>query len=61
MKKYIIILAITIIHTSLFSQDLISKYKTGTIKLVPDIEYAQGNDWSTVFRSYYDTIGRAHV
>ncbi len=56
MKKYIIILAITIIHSPLFSQDLMNKYKTGTVKLVPDIEYAQGNDWSTVFRSYYDTL-----
>ncbi|MFO7657089.1 MAG: hypothetical protein R6W78_08480 [Bacteroidales bacterium] len=56
MKKYIIILAITIIQSPLFSQDLISKYKTGTVKLVPDIEYAQGNDWDNVFRSYYDTI-----
>jgi len=56
MKKYIIILAITIIQSPLFSQDLISKYKTGTVKLVPDIEFAQGNDWNNVFRSYYDTI-----
>lgn len=56
MKKYIIILAITVIHSPLFSQDLISKYKTGTVKLVPDTEYAQGNDWSKVFRSYYDTL-----
>ncbi len=56
MKKYIIILAITIIHSSLFSQDLMSKYKTGTVKLVPDTEYAQGNDWNTIFRSYYDTL-----
>ncbi len=56
MKKYIIILAITIIHFPLFSQDLMSKYKTGTVKLVPDKEYAQDNDWGTVFRSYYDTL-----
>ncbi len=56
MKKYIIILAITIIQSALFSQDLISKYKTGTVRLVPDKKYAQGNDWSNVFRSYYDTI-----
>ncbi len=33
-----------------------SKYKTGTVKLVPDTEYAQGNDWNTIFRSYYDTL-----
>jgi hypothetical protein len=23
---------------------------------VPDTEYASGNDWNTIFRSYYDTI-----
>ncbi len=56
MKKYILVLVITITQIPLFSQDLISKYKTGTIKLVPDMEYAQGNDWDQVFRSYYDTI-----
>lgn len=56
MKKYIIILAITVIHLPLSSQDLMSKYKTGTVKLVPDREYAQDNDWGTVFRSYYDTL-----
>ncbi|MBN2164794.1 MAG: hypothetical protein JW717_00790 [Marinilabiliaceae bacterium] len=56
MKKYIIILAITIIQFPLFSQNLISKYKTGTVKLVPDIEYAQDNDWNSIFRSYYDTL-----
>lgn len=39
-----------------FSQDLISKYKTGTIRLVPDKEYARGNDWNTIFKSYYDTL-----
>jgi len=56
MKKYLIILAITIIQSPLFSQNLLSKYKTGTVKLVPDKEYARGNDWNTIFRSYYDTL-----
>lgn len=39
-----------------FSQDLISKYKSGTVRLVPDKEYARGNDWNTIFKSYYDTL-----
>lgn len=56
MKKYMILIALVIIQHTVYSQDLLSKYKTGTVKLVPDIEYAQGNDWNTVFRSYYDTI-----
>lgn len=56
MKKYVIIIAFTLFQVALFSQDLIHKYKSGTIKLVPDTEYAQGNDWNTIFRSYYDTL-----
>ena len=56
MKKLILIIAIALIQFPLFSQDLISKYKSGTVKLIPDTEYAQGNDWNTVFRSYYDTL-----
>lgn len=57
MKKYIIIIIVlTICQITSFSQDLISKYKSGSVKLVPDSEFAQGNDWEKVFRSYYDTI-----
>ncbi len=56
MKKYLIIISLTILQATAYSQDLISKYKTGTVKLVPDNEYGQGNDWNTVFRSYYDTL-----
>ncbi len=56
MKKYVIILALALFQFSSSAQDLISKYKTGTVKLVPDTEFAQGNDWNTVFRSYYDTL-----
>lgn len=56
MKKYVIIIAFTMLQITSYSQDLISKYKMGTVKLVPDTEYAQGNDWNTIFRSYYDTL-----
>ncbi len=56
MKKCIIILALTISQFTSYSQDLLSKYKTGIVNLVPDIEFAQGNDWNTIFRSYYDTL-----
>jgi hypothetical protein len=31
-------------------------YNKGTVKLVPDTEYAKNNDWNKVFKSYYDTI-----
>ncbi len=56
MKKYMITIPLAMLLVTMHSQDLISKYKTGRVKLVPDTEYASGNDWSTVFRSYYDTI-----
>lgn len=56
MKKYIVIIALSLSQFTSFSQDLISKYKTGVVKLVPDEGYALGNDWETVFRSYYDTL-----
>ncbi len=57
MKKYLIIITtMSILQVTLYSQDLLSKYKTGTVKLVPDNQYAQGNDWGNIFRSYYDTL-----
>lgn len=39
-----------------YAQDLVDKYKTGSVTLVPDMEYAVDNDWNTVFRSYNDTL-----
>jgi len=56
MKKYLIIIALVMLQINVNSQDLISKYKTGTVKLVPDNEYAKGNEWNMIFRSYYDTL-----
>ena len=54
MKKYIIIIIVlTLCQITSFSQDLISKYKSGSVKLVPDSEFAHGNDWENVFRSYH--------
>lgn len=56
MKKYAILMAFALIVVSTHAQDLLSKYKTGAVKLVPDTEYARGNNWDEVFRSYYDTL-----
>jgi len=39
-----------------FGQSLLDVYKKGTVKLVPDTEFAKGNNWEKVFESYYDTI-----
>lgn len=49
-----IFLAITTLTIS--AQKLIDVYKRGVVKLVPDPEYAQGNNWDNVFKTYYDTI-----
>ena len=54
-KRIIIIIFITIYFTG-FSQDLINKYKSGVIKLIPDETFALDNDWNNIFRSYYDTL-----
>jgi hypothetical protein len=40
----------------LSAQSLLDVYKKGTVKLTPDKEYAQGNNWDKVFESYYDTL-----
>jgi hypothetical protein len=56
MKKFAIAFIIAILPVALFSQDLVGKYKTGKVKLIPDPEYARGNEWNQIFRSYYDTL-----
>jgi len=43
--KYLIIITLVFFANSLFAQPLIDIYKKGTVKLVPDTAYAQGNDW----------------
>ena len=56
MKKTIIIALLAFCVNSLFAQSLIDIYKKGTVKLVPDTEYAKDNDWGKVFANYYDTL-----
>lgn len=56
MKKLFVITLILTTFQILNAQNLVDKYKTGKVKLVPDLGYAQGNHWNTVFRSYYDTL-----
>jgi len=43
------------------AQKLLDLYKAGSVKLVPDPTYAQGNDWNTVFSTYRDSIRDSHV
>ena len=54
-KAYLYVLA-TLFCMTASSQNLLEKYKSGSIKLIPDPEYAVGNEWNKVFETYYDTI-----
>jgi hypothetical protein len=56
MKKLIITIACVAVVQVLSAQNLVDIYKKGTVKLVPDTEYAQNNNWDQVFSTYYDTI-----
>lgn len=47
--------------TPVTAQKLLDLYKSGTVKLVADPTYAQGNDWNTVFSTYRDSIRDSHV
>lgn len=48
--------ALAIILLPGHAQKLLDRYKSGTAKLVADTDYAKGNDWDEIFRTYYDTI-----
>ena len=66
MKKHILIRIICLIVVAFFvfegySQNLLDIYKNGKVKLVPEANYAQYNDWSQVFRSYYDKMYDTYV
>jgi len=63
MKKHLIILLCIALTAALpvSAQKLVELYKKGTIRLVPDKTFAQGNDWNTVFHSYQDSLGGRNV
>ncbi|MCW3786612.1 hypothetical protein [Plebeiibacterium sediminum] len=57
MQQRIIYTAILLFFIQLTNaQSLVDIYKKGTVKLIPDTEYANNNDWNEVFKTYYDTI-----
>ncbi|MDO9580836.1 MAG: hypothetical protein Q7J06_09780 [Bacteroidales bacterium] len=56
MKQLIFTIFLTVTALSVSAQKLIDVYKKGTVKLVPDTEYGQGNNWDNVFKTYYDTL-----
>lgn len=53
--------AILFVFSEGFSQNLLEMYKNGAVKLVPETNYAQDNDWNQVFRSYYDKMYDTYV
>lgn len=55
MKNFILIALLTI-SSSVTAQKLMDIYKKGTVRLVPDNTYANGNDWNKVFATYWDTL-----
>lgn len=61
MKKLTIVFVIVLVSLTGSAQKLIDIYKKGTVKLVPDKEYAQGNDWNKVFESYNDSLYGRHL
>jgi hypothetical protein len=56
MKKLLISILVAGLAMSVSSQELIDIYKKGTIRLIPDGEYAAGINWDEVFRTYHDTL-----
>lgn len=61
MKKLVIIFAIALFTLTGSAQKLIDIYKKGTVRLVPDKEYGQQNDYSKVFETYNDTLYGKHM
>lgn len=56
MRRFVLTILLSGIIMSVSSQNLIDIYKKGPVKLIPDTEYAQNNNWNQVFETYYDTI-----
>jgi hypothetical protein len=54
MKKLLLLLIVGTLVMPLNAQKLIDIYKRGTVKLVPDMNYAQGNNWSEIFKGFND-------
>ena len=50
---FVLVCFMFLIHDS-YAQSLLDVYKKGVVKLTPDMEYAQGNQWDKVFETYYD-------
>ncbi len=58
MKKSLIVLFCLALTVALpvSAQKLVDLYKKGTIRLVADKNFAQGNDWNAAFHAYKDSM-----
>jgi len=56
MKKFFVLLSCMFLMHGISAQSLLDIYKKGAVKLTPDAEYAQGNNWEKVFETYYDSL-----
>ncbi|HET6558759.1 MAG TPA: hypothetical protein VFG54_15680 [Prolixibacteraceae bacterium] len=61
MKKLLIVFAMALFTLTGSAQKLVDIYMKGTVKLVPDKEYGQQNDWNKVFETYNDTLYGKHM
>lgn len=56
MKRIILLIVFAMLTLMVPAQKLIDIYKKGTVKLVPDNEYASGNQWNKIFETYNDVL-----
>lgn len=61
MKAFTLFLFVCCLTLPGITQNLVSKYQTGTVKLIADTTFAVDNDWDSVFESYNDRMNGKHI
>ncbi|TKG94075.1 hypothetical protein EYV94_15090 [Puteibacter caeruleilacunae] len=61
MKTLIFISLLTVFSSAVNAQKLIDIYKSGSVELVADENYAKNNDWNKILETYNDTIYGKHM
>ena len=54
MKRIFVFFFFMLLLHDVSAQSLLDVYKKGVVKLTPDTEYAQGNQWDKIFETKYD-------
>jgi len=54
MKKLFVFIFFMLLMHDVSAQSLMDVYKKGVVKLTPDTEYAQSNDWDKIFETKHD-------